>query len=283
MTAGHVAANQIVESEAEDSARGSSFYTAMRIMPPPQRGAMYEIYHFCRAVDDIADEEGDVTVRLAQLQQWREDITRVYAGDAPTRLLALAKAIQEFGLKKDDFLAVIDGMEMDVCGPIQAPELETLILYCDRVASAVGRLSVRVFAMSEEDGLQLSHHLGLALQLTNILRDIDEDAMINRLYLPRELLQTAGIKTTNPREAIAHPAIGNACNSLAEKALSHFQAADEIMKRCERRQVRTPRVMSQAYRAIHTALVERGFVSPRLPVHLSKARLGFILMRNILF
>ena len=95
---------------------------------------------------------------------------------------------RQFGLKREDYIAVIDGMEMDLAGQMRAPDLAALDLYCDRVASAVGRLSVRVFGMAENDGLALAYHLGRALQLTNILRDIDEDAEIGRLYLPREAL-----------------------------------------------------------------------------------------------
>ena len=102
--------------------------------------------------------------------------------------------MQAFGLQQADFLAVIDGMDMDVEADIRAPDLATLDLYCDRVAGAVGRLSIRVFGMEEAPGAELAHQLGRALQLTNILRDLDEDAAIGRLYLPRELLAQAGIE-----------------------------------------------------------------------------------------
>ena len=159
---------------------------------------MYEIYSFCRDVDDIADNDGPRDVRLAQLQRWRHDVDAVYAGAAPPQLHALAEAIRTFDLSRDDFRAVIDGMEMDVIAPIRAPDWATLDLYCDRVASAVGRLCVRVFKMDEAQGKALAHHLGRALQLTNILRDIDEDAGIGRLYLPQEALSAAGITSTEP-------------------------------------------------------------------------------------
>src|SRR4029079_8099765 len=114
--------------------------------------------------------------RLAALQQWRDDIDALYHGDPPPRVQDYAAAVQKFGLKQEDFLAIVDGMEMDVPQDVRAPDLATLDLYCDRVASAVGWLSVRVFGFGEADGVLLAHHLGRALQLTNILRDIDEDA-----------------------------------------------------------------------------------------------------------
>ncbi|MBV8919887.1 squalene/phytoene synthase family protein, partial [Bradyrhizobium sp.] len=170
------------------TASGSSFYAAMRILPREQREAMFQIYSFCRQVDDIADSDGPREARLAALQQWRDDIDALYQGRAPARLRDYAATVKKFGLRREDFLAIIDGMEMDVPADIRAPDMATLDLYCDRVASAVGRLSVRVFGMPEEDGLLLAHHLGRALQLTNILRDIDEDAGLGRLYLPREAL-----------------------------------------------------------------------------------------------
>src|SRR6202045_1617458 len=134
------------------SASGSSFYAAMRILPHEQREAMFQIYSFCRQVDDIADSEGPRPERLGALQQWRDDIDALYRGHPPPRLSDYFGSVRRFGLKREDFLAIIDGMEMDVPQDIRAPDLATLDLYCDRVASAVGRLSVRVFGLGEEDG-----------------------------------------------------------------------------------------------------------------------------------
>src|SRR4051795_7295839 len=180
------------------SASGSSFYAAMRILPREQREAMFQIYSFCRQVDDIADSAGPRPERLAALQQWRGDIDALYHGSPPPRVQDYLASVKRFGLKREDFLAIVDGMEMDVPQDIRAPDMATLDLYCDRVASAVGRLSVRVFGLPQDDGIELAHHLGRALQLTNILRDIDEDAGIGRLYLPREGLAEAGIASTDP-------------------------------------------------------------------------------------
>ncbi len=164
-------------------ARSSSFYVAMRILPAAQREAMFAIYAFCRDVDDVADEPGPRDERLAELANWRNDIAALYRGQTTHRTRGLAVPVKQFGLKQEDFIAVIDGMEMDLEGEMLAPDAAKLDLYCDRVASAVGRLSVRVFGMPDADGVSLAYHLGRALQLTNILRDIDEDAEIGRLYL----------------------------------------------------------------------------------------------------
>jgi phytoene/squalene synthetase len=169
-------------------------------------------------------------------------------------------------------------MEMDVPQDIRAPDLATLDLYCDRVASAVGRLSVRVFGLAEDDGILLAHHLGRALQLTNILRDIDEDAGIGRLYLPRESLLHAGITSDDPEKVIADPALPKVCVPLVTRARMHFEKADEVMRRNPRRAVRAPRIMSKYYRAILELLVARGFALPREPVRLNKmARIAIIL------
>ena len=261
------------------TASGSSFYAAMRILPREQREAMFQIYSFCRQVDDIADSDGPREVRLAEIQQWRDDIDALYQGHPPPRLKDYVASVKRFGLKREDFLAIIDGMEMDIPQDIRAPDLATLDLYCDRVASAVGRLSVRVFGLAENDGILLAHHLGRALQLTNILRDIDEDAGIGRLYLPREGLLHAGITGDDPHKVAADRALPKVCAPLVERARVHFQKSDEIMKRNPRRVVRAPRIMSKYYHAILDLLIIRGFAAPRAAVRLNKAAKFAIILR----
>jgi presqualene diphosphate synthase len=260
------------------TASGSSFYAAMRILPRGQREAMFQIYSFCRQVDDIADSDGPRPERLAALQQWRDDIEALYRGHPPARLRDFVPSVRRFDLKREDFLAIVDGMEMDVPQDIRAPDLATLDLYCDRVASAVGRLSVRVFGLAEGDGILLAHHLGRALQLTNILRDIDEDAAIGRLYLPREGLLHAGITSIDPLKVTSDPALPKVCAALVARARTHFEKADQVMARNRRRLVRAPRIMSKYYRAILELLVARGFAQPRMPVRLNKlARVAIVL------
>ncbi len=271
------------EANAAQRAHGSSFYAAMRIMPPGQREAMFEIYSFCRAVDDIADDQGPEQPRLASLEKWRQDIDAVYQGHAPKQLAGLATAVRDFKLEREDFRSVIDGMEMDVRQNIQAPDFVELDLYCDRVASAVGRLSVRVFRMPEDAGKQLAEHLGRALQLTNILRDLDEDAAIGRLYLPKEFLAEAGITSTDPHTVLAHPALHEVCGRIVSLARWRFSESDKIMNAHSRRMVRTPRVMAEAYKSILAALLARGWNAPRNPVRLNKARLVVILLRHFIF
>lgn len=274
------------ETTAELAARrasGSSFYAGMRILPKEQREAIYEIYSFCRAVDDVADEGGPKDVRLAELNRWRADVDALYAGKPTPRIAGLATPLKDFKFDREDFLAIIDGMEMDVHADIQAPDFKTLDLYCDRVASAVGRLCVKVFGMGREDGIALAHHLGRALQLTNIVRDIDEDAEIDRLYLPREALAEAGIAATDPNTVIADPKVGKACLWVLDHARKHFAEADAIMNRAPRKTVRTPRAMAEAYKIMLSRMIARGFAPPRERVRLSKPHLVWIMLRYALF
>ena len=272
--------NQNKPGQAAERASRSSFYNGMRILPRAQRDAMFEIYAFCRAVDDIADDPGPREQRSAALERWRNDIAALYGGLAQPHLLGLAEAIRDFDLAHGDFLAVIAGMEMDVGSDIRAPDLATLDLYCDRVACAVGRLSVRVFGLDRDQGLALAHHLGRALQLTNILRDLDEDAALGRLYLPREALRDAGIIETEPTAVLANPMLGEACKAIAERAAAEFEQAAAIMAQSPRRAVRAPRIMAEAYRLILDRLVARGFAPPRPPVHLPRTKILLIALRN---
>jgi len=274
---------EIAARNADNRASGSSFYAAMRILPRARREAIFEIYGFCRAVDDVADAHGPREPRLAALAQWRADVHAPYAGEPPARLPDLVEPVRGYDLSREAFLASIAGMEMDVTTDIRAPDFSTLDLYCDRVASAVGRLCVNVFGMEAEAGTALAHQLGRALQLTNILRDLDEDAARGRLYLPREALEAAGIRIDDPALVLMHPALGAACAPVIERAKNHFRAADAIMDRSPRGAIRAPRIMAEAYKRILTRLVERGFSAPRVPVRLNKPLLLWILIRHALF
>lgn len=265
---------------AASRAGGSSFYFAMRMLPREQREAIFEVYAFCKAVDDIADGDGSRAHRLQRLADWRRDIAAIFAGEVPAGAGKLAEASARFALRQEDFLAVIEGMEMDAAEDIRAPAMQRLEFYCDRVACAVGRLSVRIFGMDEPHGERLAHHLGCALQLTNILRDIDEDAVAGRLYLPREALHAAGIDTSDPRQAMAHAELGTACGFVADHARRHFAAAEEVLDRFPRRVARVPRIMEEVYLRLFEAMLARGWSPPRRRVRLSRPQLLGIALRH---
>ncbi|ACL61884.1 presqualene diphosphate synthase HpnD [Methylobacterium nodulans] len=273
------APSSVPESPALPAA-GSSFYAAMRLLPAAQRDAMYAVYAFCRAVDDVADDGGARDQRAAELDRWRADIDALYAGRPAPRLAPLAGPVRDFGLKREDFLAVIDGMAMDAEADIVAPDAATLDLYCDRVASAVGRLSVRIFGLAEEPGRALAHHLGRALQLTNILRDIDEDAERGRLYLPRERLAAIGLSHPTPEAALRHPRLAEVCTALAAEAEAHYQASWRIIAAAPRRATKAPRIMAAAYHLILDGLLARGWAAPRTRVKPGKLALIGVLLRH---
>jgi squalene synthase HpnD len=265
----------------QSQAAGSSFYTAMRLLPAAEREAMFAIYAFCRKVDDIADDPGpSPSERRAALDAWRDGLEALYAGRESGLCAELVGPIQRFALQKNDFLAIIDGMQMDVDADIRAPDFDTLDLYCDRVASAVGRLSVAIFGMDEAIGRDLAHHLGRALQFTNILRDIDEDAEVGRLYLPREALAHAGIGSCDPHKVLAAPTVDSACRFVAIKARDHYRRADAIMNAHPRGRLRAPRLMSAVYGEILRRMEVKGWSPPRERVKLGKTQLIWILIRR---
>jgi len=265
-------------ASAKAKASGSSFYLGMRLMPKAEREAMFAIYAFNRAVDDIADE-GDASprVRLAELDEWRRAIDDLYAN--ASSLPFLAAVVARYGLRQEDFLAVIDGMEMDVVGTSFAPNLPTLDLYCDRVAGAVGRLSIKIFGMDEGPGFELAHHLGRALQLTNILRDLNEDASAGRLYLPREFLSEAGILSRDPHQVLAHPMIGRACGAVAQLAHLHYRKAEDVLRSRPHGLLRAPRLMSAVYARLLKKMEQTGWHAPQHRVRLGRAPLLLIALR----
>lgn len=240
-------------------AAGTSFYRGMRRLPPDRRAAMYAIYAFCRIVDDIADEEGTLPQKRAGLAKWYAWIDDVYHGrghDPVTRVLTLA--VPAFDLRRDDFMAVIDGMRTDAENAMLAPDLVDLELYCDQVAVAVGRLSVRAFGDASPAADRVAHALGRALQLTNILRDVWEDAVRGRLYLPREFLEDAGVPV-DLQSALFHPGFPKVCSRIAVMAHDYFREADLAMKSCDPVAMKPARLMGATYAEILSMLERRGW------------------------
>ena len=242
---------------------------------------MYAIYAFCREVDDIADDTGPPAPKQAALAAWHAEIDALYAGQ-PHQIVAraLLEPVERYGLRQEDFHAVIDGMEMDAVEDIRAPDLATLDLYCGRVAGAVGHLSVHVFGDASPAAHNVADHLGRALQLTNILRDLDEDARRGRLYLPREILERHGIAGTDPPKVLRHPALPAACRELAAMALAHFDAAAQAMSRCSRWAMRPAALMGAFYRAMLDELLRTGWRDPSERISLSTGKKLWLVLRH---
>lgn len=240
----------------------TSFAAGMKMLSPERRYSMFALYSFCRIVDDIADDMGEPEVKQKQLQKWRDKIELLYNGKADGSVEnVLLGSIQRFGLRKEDFLAIIDGMEMDVLNPVIAPDEANLDLYCDRVASAVGRLAIRIFGDSSEAAEKVAYHLGRALQITNILRDLEEDIERGRLYLPKELLERFHISLI-PERCMQNPSIQEVCNIMSYRALDHFHSAANYMKQCKVDAIRPAKIMAATYRFLLGKQKKLGWKKP---------------------
>ncbi len=274
-------------AHVEDITRrsGSSFYSAMRMLPPPKRTAMYAIYAFCRVVDDIADDPGAVEDKRRDLARWRTEIDGLFeVNGAPPPRLPVARAlegpIRRYGLRREDFLAVLDGMETDAHDQVRIQDMDALELYCDQVACAVGRLSNRVFGVDPAISDDVAHHTGLALQLTNIVRDVAEDAARDRLYLPASRLHAHGLDdTTSLHRVLRHPAVVDVRRELASKAGHEFREADRVQALGDRRRMRPAIVMKEVYRAYLDDLDSHDLGDLYRPVKVSRIRKMWIAVR----
>lgn len=273
-------AQAIADVKARVEASQTSFHMGMSLLPRKRREAMYALYAFCRAVDDIADESPSAEVATSGLRDWRIRIADVFKGQASEAITtALLPALSSFCLVEKDFQEIIDGMEMDVT-PIVAPDAATLDLYCDRVASAVGRVSVRIFGSDGEEALTVAHHLGRAFQLTNILRDLSEDAVRGRLYLPRDLLKKHGIVSKVPADVLKAPRLFAVCRDLADQALAHYQKADVGMNGRLATILRPARMMRVYYGAILDKLIREDWQDPSARVRLSKWEKALLVVKG---
>lgn len=264
-------------------AAGSSFYWGMRILPEQRRDAMFAVYAFCREVDDIADGDDPPHAKRAHLERWRRDIDKLYTDDspetAPPVLRALAKAIALYNLDKEDFLEIVAGMEMDTDTSMVVPNCKRLQLYCDRVAGAVGLLSIKIFGVSDASARTFALRLGTALQLTNILRDLKDDARMGRLYLPREQFDLHGVPIRTPDEMIAHPKLSEICASVAERARQKFTEADALLEHTDARALKPAIVMMMHYRRILDRLIARRWQNLDDDAGLSKPEKLWITLR----
>ena len=260
----------IDEVKAQVAASRTSFHAGMSVLPKARREGMYALYGFCRAVDDIADDSPTSDIAKQGLQLWREHISQAFRGHPSNAVtIALQPAIRDFKLVEKDFQEIIDGMEMDSIA-IVAPDMPTLDIYCDRVASAVGRISVCIFGDCGTYAMQVAHHLGRALQLTNILRDLAEDAARGRLYLPAELLVKHEIKSRDPIEVLRHENLPSVCRDLGMLAQDHYTQADAFMKKCSKAAMRPARIMRFYYGALFDRLIKLDWRDPSKRVTLPK-------------
>ena len=259
---------------------GTSFLWGMRVLPAERRRAIYAIYAFCREVDDIADQPGEAADKRRGLAAWREEIDRLYAGrpEWPTTR-ALLGPVHRFDLPREEFLAMIDGMEIDAAPAVRMRTLDELLDYCRKVAGSVGVLSVHAFGVPRRPGPRIAETLGNALQLTNILRDLKEDAALDRLYVPRDLLDRHGVRAGPPDAAFVQPGFAGACEELAALARGYYSEADRLLKEYGWRRMRPAVLMMAVYQETLDRLEERGWRRVGGPIRLTHARKTWIGLR----
>ncbi len=232
------------------AASGSSFYYSFLFLPRARREAITALYAFCREVDDIADECTDFQVARTKLNWWRGEIDNLYK-DLPQHPVtkALAPAVAAYGLSAEHFLEIIDGMEMDL-EYNRYQDFKQLQLYCYRVASVVGLLSATIFGYSNRDTLKYAHDLGMAFQLTNIIRDVGEDARRNRIYLPLDELARFGVLEEDILQGRESEQVKQLLDFQIERAESFYDRALNALPAEDRKQQRTGLIMTAIYRTL---------------------------------
>jgi squalene synthase HpnC len=254
----------------------SSFARGMRVLKGERRRALFAVYGFCRAVDDIADAAMPLPEKRRFLAEWRAKLA------TPDCALSaeLAWACDAFALPRAECEAMVAGMETDAEGRVRIADEAALDLYCRRVAGSVGALAVRIFGAPGAEGWGLA--LGRTFQLVNILRDAEEDAALDRVYVPRSLLDAQGVTTDDARAIVAHPGFAACCDALARQALEGFARAEAELPRHDARALKPARVMMWGYRRLLDRMLAQGFGAPRSRARLTrgeKFRMALVALR----
>ena len=251
---------------------GSSFASTFWMLSKPRRNALHAIYAFCRLADDIADDPAIAGDRAALLARWREELDDAFRGKAQHAVgVALSDAIERYRLPERVFLDLLDGVEFDLAeGPIDT--FEDLRLYCYRVASTVGLLVVRILGFQNTRALEYAETLGIAVQLTNVLRDVGDDAGTGRIYLPKDELERFGVSAESILAGQRTDGLQLMLSFNAKRAASYYDRAEQLLPDEDRRALRPATAMGRIYRALLDELIERQFPCFEQSVRLSKPR-----------
>ena len=237
---------------------GSSFYYSFLFLPPERRKAITALYAFCREVDDVVDECKDPSIARVKLVWWREEIANTFKGQAQHPVTqALLPAIQQFNLAAEHFQEIIDGMEMDL-NQNRYPDFKSLQLYCYRVASVVGLLSAEIFGYQDRKTLKYAHDLGMAFQLTNIIRDVGEDARRNRIYLPLDEMKQFGVSETDILNFKENENFSRLMAFQIERAQKYYDNAFSNLPESDRKPQRPGIVMAAIYRTLLNEIQDDG-------------------------
>ncbi|HTL74948.1 MAG TPA: presqualene diphosphate synthase HpnD [Casimicrobiaceae bacterium] len=238
---------------------GSSFYYSFRLLPAPRRAAITALYAYCREVDDVVDEVSDPNVARVKLAWWRTEVDAIFTGDPQHPVaLALVKAVERYGITRGNLQTVIDGMEMDLdkVRYVDFTELET---YCDRVAGVVGLMAAAIFGYEDPSTLVYARKLGVAFQLTNIIRDVGEDARRGRVYLPQEDLARFGVPPSDVLRGHASPAFVELMRFETERARAWYDAAFAALPARDRHAQRAGIAMAAIYRTLLDEIARDGY------------------------
>jgi len=238
---------------------GSSFYYSFLFLPPERRRAITALYAFCREVDDVVDEVSDPAIAKIKLAWWRDELGRIFAGTPQHPVgKALLPGIQQFGLEQQNLEELISGMEMDL-HPVLYPDRASLEDYCHRVAGVVGLLSARIFGFTQPSTLEYAHTLGIAFQLTNILRDVGEDARRGRVYLPGDEMARHGVTAADILSLKDTPALRALLAEQAEVARAKYAQAYALLPEADRRAQRSGLIMAAIYQTLLDEIAEENF------------------------
>lgn len=229
---------------------GSSFYYSFLFLPPNRRRAIMAFYAFCREVDDVVDECSDPQLAATKLAWWREELDRLYAGQPQHPVThALKTVLMEFNLPQEQLLEIIDGMEMDL-QQTRYPDFKALSLYCYRVASVVGLLAAEIFGYTDRQTQKYAHDLGMAFQLTNIIRDVGEDARRGRVYLPIDELKRFDVPLSDILDSRYTENFRHLMEFQIERAEQYYVQAMAQLPSVDRKSQRPGLVMAAIYRTV---------------------------------
>ncbi|MEP7154158.1 MAG: presqualene diphosphate synthase HpnD [Betaproteobacteria bacterium] len=259
---------------------GSSFYYSFRFLPPERRRAITALYAFCREVDDVADEVTDVNIARAKLGWWRSEVANLFAGHPQHPVTqALEPATKSLGVDQARLNEIIDGMEMDLTRH-RYSDFESLKLYCHRVAGVVGQLSAGIFGYTNPNTLDYAENLGLAFQMTNIIRDVGEDARRDRIYLPADEMQRFSVTIEDVLRARHTPNFEKLMAYQAQRAKSLYDAAFQALSPEDRRPQRPGLIMAAIYRTLLDEIERDGFTVLNQRISLTPVRKLWIAWRT---
>jgi len=245
--------------QEKTSSSGSSFYYSFLFLPADTRRAITALYAFCREIDDVVDECREAAVAQQKLDWWRSEIEQAYAGKAQHPVCRELQAIiPTYQLPRELFEEIINGMQMDLLQSRYAT-LDELETYCYRAASVVGLLSARLFGYEDVATETYAHDLGMAFQLTNIIRDVKEDAQRDRIYLPQDMMQKYGVNEADLQSDVATPELKALLKELAQHAEDYYHSAMDALPEADRWKQRSGLIMSSIYHAILERLKQSDF------------------------